>query len=45
VGAALETRPVSVLTAAAHAARDAGEALNRMSYKGFGLAPPIRPAS
>ena len=21
------------------------EALNRMSYKGFGLAPPIRPAS
>jgi len=34
-----------VLTEAAHAARNAGEALNRMSYKGFGLAPPIRPAS
>ena len=44
-GPRLETRPVSVLTEAARAARNAGEALNRMSYRGFGLAPPSRPAS
>ena len=36
-GPRLETRPVSVLTAAAQAARDAGQALNRMSYQGFRL--------